>query len=252
MAENKNKHGLSRYIPEAVKREVRQRCGFGCVRCGHGFYDYEHFNPDFADAKEHHPDGITLLCSQCNQKRARTRLSAETVAEANENPVCLDRGFASEMFDFHREPITVTMAGCSFYACQHLILIDDQPVLSINSPEREKGPFLLSGVFCDEKGREILRIEKNEWIVKPDNWDVQVEGPKIIIKNGPGDIVLELRMDPPKGIEIERLNMVYKGLHIRCGNNILEISYNGGNWSRWIGCSVRHCYAGFIFESPKK
>ena len=58
-----NKHGLSRYIPEAIKREVRQRCGFGCVICGFGFYDYEHFDPDFADAKFHDPNGMTLLCS---------------------------------------------------------------------------------------------------------------------------------------------------------------------------------------------
>jgi hypothetical protein len=29
-----NKYGLKRTIPEKIKREVRQRCGFGCVRCG--------------------------------------------------------------------------------------------------------------------------------------------------------------------------------------------------------------------------
>ena len=58
---NTNDHGLSRTIPEGVKREVRQRCGFGCVICGLGFYDYEHFAPDFVDATEHNPAGMTLL-----------------------------------------------------------------------------------------------------------------------------------------------------------------------------------------------
>ncbi|MXF04188.1 hypothetical protein FQ041_25950, partial [Escherichia coli] len=73
--DNINKHGLSRRIPETIKRQIRQRCGFGCVICGFGFYDYEHFKPDFVDAKIHDPNGMTLLCSQRNQKRARGRLS---------------------------------------------------------------------------------------------------------------------------------------------------------------------------------
>ncbi|MHB0562224.1 hypothetical protein ACX3RA_15640, partial [Escherichia coli] len=62
--DNINKHGLSRRIPETIKRQIRQRCGFGCVICGFGFYDYEHFKPDFVDAKVHDPNGMTLLCSQ--------------------------------------------------------------------------------------------------------------------------------------------------------------------------------------------
>lgn len=67
MAE-KNKYGLSRYVPSDVRRIVRQRCGFGCVICGLSLYDYEHFAPYFKDAKSHDPDGITLLCMQSNQK----------------------------------------------------------------------------------------------------------------------------------------------------------------------------------------
>jgi hypothetical protein len=80
MASQVNKHGLPRSIPSHIKQEIRQRCGFGCVICGFGFYDYEHFDPDFVDAKSHSPEGMTLLCSQCNQKRARKRLSVATVA----------------------------------------------------------------------------------------------------------------------------------------------------------------------------
>lgn len=48
-----NKHGLSRTIPEPVKREVRQACGFGCVFCGHALVEYEHVDPLFADARLH-------------------------------------------------------------------------------------------------------------------------------------------------------------------------------------------------------
>lgn len=32
----------SRNIPLPIQREVRQRCGFGCVICGMPLYEYEH------------------------------------------------------------------------------------------------------------------------------------------------------------------------------------------------------------------
>lgn len=144
---NTNDHGLPRTIPEGVKREIRQRCGFGCVICGLGFYDYEHFAPDFVDATDHNPAGMTLLCPRCNQNRARGRLSRETVAEANQNPVCIRNGHANEMFDFHSDPIAVVFAGVTFYDCAHLIMVNGRSLLSVRPPQEVSSPMLLSGCF---------------------------------------------------------------------------------------------------------
>lgn len=52
-----NQFGLSRDIPEAVKRQVRQRDGFGCIICGSAIIEYEHFEPEFHAAKFHSVDG---------------------------------------------------------------------------------------------------------------------------------------------------------------------------------------------------
>ncbi|WP_140145769.1 HNH endonuclease, partial [Vibrio parahaemolyticus] len=76
---DKNKHGLSRYIPEDVKRKVRQKCGYGCVVCGTAIVEYEHVDPEFSEAKEHDPDKIVLLCSQCHAKVTRKFLSKESI-----------------------------------------------------------------------------------------------------------------------------------------------------------------------------
>lgn len=235
-----NKHGLPRTVPEGIKRQIRQRCGFGCVICGLGFYEYEHFDPDYCDAHEHNPDGMTLLCSQCNQKRARNRLSAKTVAEANNNPKCLQQGFAHEMFDFHSEPLRIVFAGNTFYNCLHLIMINGTPILSVEPSPDENKPILLSGLFCDSAGRESLRIIENEWIVDSGYWDVECEGPKIIIRSAPRKICLALRMLPPEGIVIERLEMFYQGVFLKGNENVLEICYDGKNWHRWSGVSMKN------------
>lgn len=246
-----NKHGLSRTIPPSVKRAVRQRCGFGCVICGFGFYDYEHFAPDFADAIEHNPEGMTLLCSQCNQKRARGRLSAHTVSVANANPKCLQQGFASEMFDFHSEPIEIKIAGVTFYDCQHSIVVNDRPILSVQPALGEHSPVLLSGVFCDSVGRETLIITENEWSVNSGYWDVECIGPRITIRSAPRNIALVLRMNSPTGIVVEQIDMFFEGVRILGNEQELRVSLNGRGWQRWVGCNMTRCFAGIYLNTGR-
>lgn len=248
----KNKHGLPRTIPGPVKRIIRQRCGFGCVICGLGFYDYEHFDPDFADAKEHNAEGMTLLCSQCNQSRARGRLSRETVAKANKNPKCLREGYANEMFDFHSNPIEIKFAGVSFYDCNHLIVVNDKPILSVSPPKDELSPMLLSGIFCGPDGNDSLIINENEWSVKSDNWDVECEGSHITIRSKHRKIDLVIKLDPPRGIIIERIDMLFDGVMFRGNEQTLEICVDGTHWRRWTGCSMSHCHIGICIETRPK
>ncbi|ELK1314678.1 hypothetical protein QI814_003636 [Escherichia coli] len=246
-----NKHGLSRTIPPSVKREVRQRCGFGCVICGFGFYDYEHFDPDFVDATEHNPAGMTLLCSQCNQKRARGRLSAHTVAVANANPKCLQQGFANEMFDFHSEPIDIQFAGVTFYGCKHLIAINDRPILSVQPALGENSPVLLSGVFSDPAGRETLIISENEWSVDAGYWDVECIGPRITIRSSPGQIVLVLKMNSPTGIVVERFDMLFEGVRLRGDQEALLVCFDGENWNKYSCANIRNSNIGIgIYTQP--
>lgn len=244
----RNKHGLGRTIPSAVKREVRQRCGFGCVICGLSLYDYEHFDPDFKDAKEHNPNGITLLCMQCNQKRNRKVLSVETVAEANQSPKCLQQGYANEAFDFGSKPIEVVFAGVTFTNCDHLIMVSGIPVLSINSPEHEHEPFRLSGRFCDDAGEATLKIEDNVWSVGADYWDVECEGPRITIRKGLGDIVLQVKSEPPEKLIVERLNMEFEGVYLRGSKDDLETSFDGQHWNKFQSCSMSNCHVGIAFN----
>ena len=51
----------ARDIPLPIQREVRQRCGSGCVICGLPFYEYDHML-GCENVKSHVADEITLLC----------------------------------------------------------------------------------------------------------------------------------------------------------------------------------------------
>ncbi|MFV3308593.1 hypothetical protein ACNFBT_25295 [Pseudomonas sp. NY15181] len=241
-----NKHGLGRYVSQDVKREVRQRCGYGCVICGLGYYDYEHFNPDFKDAKEHNPDGMTILCMQCNQKRARGTLSVETVAKANENPRCKQQGFTSEMFDLSSDSLQIVFAGVTFTDCRTLIQVRGLDLLSIRSSDEPGAPPLLSGFFTDSTGAVTLKIEDNIWSAGADNWDVEVVGPRTTIRRGPGDIVLEIRVDPPRRLIIEKLSMEIEGVVINGTSESLQLCIDGRSWQHFSGCNMTGCGIGIL------
>jgi hypothetical protein len=78
----KNKFGLTRNIPDPVKRAVRQRCGYGCVICGLSLYDYDHIDPPFEEAREHLPDDICLLCPTHHVRKSKGLISAADVRRA--------------------------------------------------------------------------------------------------------------------------------------------------------------------------
>lgn len=249
MSNGPNRHGLTRPPSEAVRREIRQRCGFGCVICGLAFYDYEHFDPEFADAKVHDPAGMTLLCSQCNQKKARGRLSAATVAKHNASPRCLQDGFASELFDFGTEPVTVQFGGVLFHDCRHLLVVNGVSLMSVAPPRNPGEPMRVSAKLTDRHGRTTLTVKDNVFQVRADAWDVECVGPTITFRNGKGDIALVVELRPPHAIAITRIEMVYAGIHLRGNQDELKTSVDGVHWHTYVGINVSQCRVGIQFEN---
>lgn len=239
-----NQYGLRRYVPTDVRTAVRKRCGFGCVVCGLAFFDYEHFDPDFKDAKFHNQNGITLLCMQHNQRRGRKTFSVETVRRANDDPFCIRRGFSNEMFDIGPEPVEVIFAGSRFYNVQHVVVIKGTPILSIQPPLEKGEPYLVSGFFSDSSGITTLEIRNNQICLSAENWDVECIGPRIIIKKDKKNIALVLRAEPPSRIVIERLSMAFEGVFLEGDSEGLKVSTDGKSWITIEGGSFSGYFAG--------
>lgn len=215
----KNRYGLKRTIPENVKREVRQKCGFGCVKCGNAIYQYEHVIPTFSDAKTHDSDCIVLLCGSCHDQVTRGFLSKEAIIRFSLKPKCKQRGFSSNLFDIDSEQFKVTFGTLICKNVDSIININGKSIFTIKKPEAKGAPFLVSAYLADSNGNEILKIIDNEWFTSTTNWDVKVEGSRIIINKKKGDISLILRAEPPGNIVVEKLDMMHCGAKINCLEN---------------------------------
>ncbi|WP_139026526.1 HNH endonuclease [Achromobacter arsenitoxydans] len=209
-----NRYGLSRTIPSETKREVRQRCGFGCVVCGNAIVEYEHFEPEFKDAKKHDATGIILLCTACHGRKTRRLLSKETIREHIAAPASREQGFASDVFDTNGEHPRVTLGDIEAFEVETLLKIEGERVLWVEPPEQPGSPFRLNAHFKTKGGSTLFQITDNEWKAPSDNWDVQMEANRITIRAARGEIALVLRTVPPDALHVERLVCEHRGWKI--------------------------------------
>jgi hypothetical protein len=242
-----NKHGLSRDIPDPVAREIRQRCGFGCVNCGSAIYQYEHVDPEFADATSHDPNRIVLLCGTCHDLVTKRFLSKETIKEKAKTPKCKERGFSFGPFDIGNDPPEIALGLVLARNARTLIRICGDDVFTIRAPEQPGGPFLLDARFFDADNKPILDIVANQWRSSSDNWDVEIKGPRITIRKALGNFALILRAEPPARLVIERMDMTHKGIRISCqeGKAFQVIAPDGSTFSTEICCESDDWLVGF-------
>jgi len=236
-----NKYGLTRIIPPDVKLEVRKRCGFGCVICGSGLFQYEHFDPPFFDCNEHNPTGITLLCGGCHDKKTRGHLAVNTIKRANSNPRANIRGFSNGEFDIGEECPSVYLGSFMIHNTENIIRFHGEDILSISQPESEDGPYLLSGRIRDSKGKIIFEIEKNEWKSFKGNWDANVVGQTFTIRSKKYKVEMKFTVQPPNLVRVERLNMFHRGYQFNCSDNLFQI-IGPNNWRfNSYNATMRNC-----------
>lgn len=211
--EDKNKYGLSRYIKEPIKRQIRRQAGFGCVVCGSAFYDYEHFDPEFKDAKEHNPLGITLLCPSCHASKTRGRMSKAALLSAVANPRCLQVGYSRGPLEFGLTEAAIQIGSTIFYSPKNIITVDGDPIFKIEKPEHEGGPLRLTFIQSDDPSES--RIIRNEWFGSSNSGDITTKSNEIIVRDSNRKVKLHLENILGDRLVVKEINAHYKGINIR-------------------------------------
>lgn len=211
----------SRNIPLPMQREIRRRCGFGCVICGLPLYEYEHMM-EWATVQRHEADEITLLCTMHHTEKTKGLLPKDVVAKANKNPFNLQKG-VSKPYDLHfsGRQAEIEIGGNSFKfersdadARMAAIVIDDLALMEFKLQDEH---LLLSLIAFNSQNAVILEITDNALTYQANNWDIQFTGTTITIREGLGDILYEIKFSPPQKIAITR------GL-IHCNGATLEVT----------------------------
>lgn len=208
----------SRNIPEPIKREVRQRCGFGCVICGFPLFEYDHMK-QWAVVNEHKAEDLTLLCDKHHKEVTNGLLPREKVLKANENPYNKKVGGSSPwQLHYQGDSCEVTIGG-NFFSTKSggnitqsiPVLVDGVPLINFIM---DGGNLLLNMVLFDQNNEVVLQIMNNELFYSVRPWDVEIEGRRLTIREKARHFLVSILFEPPNKITIDKARLLCNGVEI--------------------------------------
>jgi hypothetical protein len=248
MSKKINQFGLSRIIPSEVALEIRQNSGFGCVICGRAVTHFDHVDPEWHNAKSHDPSKMTQLCGYCHDLKTRGHLSVERIKKAMLKPKSFEDGFVIAPFNLCTILPNIKIGNSTFINADQIIKVDEKEILKFVVPIEQDDPVLLYADFCNENGERLFSIEGNKWSGDTANWDINVKGKNIILRQAKNEILIDIENDPDNNlIIIHRLNMFYKNWKFIGTKNSFEIISPDGNKFALTGDSFFEC--GTVFQA---
>lgn len=226
-------------IPEAIKREVRKRCYFGCVNCGNPIIEYHHIIP-WNEVRKHEAENLTILCSNCHKKVTNGLISNEEVKEWNDNPYNKLKTYSpGEMLGyklFGREDINklqIKIGNTQFkispddvnlsHYMMIPILIDRIPLIAFTVINGKLNLYLK---LFDEENNVAVEIVNNEIITQLNFWDITFKGNTLKINRKNQDVFIEIEFKVPYTIHIKRGDMIYNQKGFRIHSSYLTTYQN--------------------------
>lgn len=211
--------------------------------CRRGFYQYEHINPTFENATAHDPEHICCLCASCHDAVTRGQFSKDAVSAAYRHVQSLTSEQAQPPIgplDFHDGSAQLLIGGLLYSPAVHTVLRYHGEDLIRVAPATNDEPASISALFMDDSGAVTLRLIENEWIGALDAWDTEIIGNRLTVRQKPGRVSLQLRLDPPGRIVVERLDMRFRSAHVLA----TAATYAVGRYLRdgtlnWVHAGIR-------------
>ena len=208
MGKNREEKYSRPSIPEDIKREVRKRCGFGCVICGSPIYDYEHME-EWSIVQRHKADEITLLCPMHHREKTAKRMPPFIVKEANKNPHNFKSG-VSDPYEvlYYQDDITVKLGFMKFQfinkengAYLVPLVVDRVPIILIEIIDEH---YSINMNLFDENNNLVLKIENNSLVYGIGLWDVTFQANRLTVREMKNKIFIEIVFEVPNVLSIPR------------------------------------------------
>lgn len=153
-------------IPPEIKKEVRARCGYGCVVCGGAIYEYHHIE-EHCKVQCHKAENITLLCPNHHAKVTRKFIDQDELSYRYKYPFTIERGYADDTFYKISSDIPAIIGSNQITGNSQSgeLIIDSkgEKLMWLITPENSDAPSRFSSIFYDKNGRIFAAIIDNEF-----------------------------------------------------------------------------------------
>ncbi len=242
-----------RNIPLPTQREVRQRCGFGCVICGLPLYHYHHIE-GWENAREHIAADMTLLCHQHHGEATSGLFPKEKVIEANESPHNLRKGQSRPLLmHYEGNSCEIHIGSESFvtetkgHPAESLpLMVDGNPLIGFRL---EEGHLFLYLQLFDQFNLPVINIYQNNLIYSASPWDIQFVGRTITIREESGKFLTRLTFEPPSKVTVDKGRFLYNGVEILVDSDYILLTNN----NTYLKDNVyKNCHGGLVIGSLPK
>lgn len=178
---------LSRKIPAAVRKQLRQEVEFGCPvpGCGNPYLEYHHFDPPWHVEPHHDPDRMIALCATHHAKA-----DAWTVDQVREMKRGVSNGDGvGGRFEWMRDDVLAIIGNSFFYETPNMVVIGGRPAVWF---ERDAGRRLLLNIdLPTADGKQRTRLRNNDWLIEGEPSDVESppNGSQLRVRYPDGDYV---------------------------------------------------------------
>jgi plasmid stability protein len=195
--------------------------------CGLSLYQYDHIDPPWANAREHRPEAICLLCPNHHERKNKGLLSIEEITAAYAAPKAKRAGYSHDPeFRVCRRPLKIRLGNVVFDDPTKVLRVAGEVLLEV--ADLEDGHLALNGRFYDCNSRLLLEIYQNEWRCLAGNWDVEHVGTGFVIREMATYLSLRVVAESAHSVTFDNIAMEY--LHVGLVSSEggpIEISYKG-------------------------
>lgn len=158
---------VNRYIPAAVRRQLRQEAFFGCAKCGSPILEYHHI-VEFAEQAHHNPDHMIAVCPTCHRSLGKMR--RERCYALKANPRNKREGKIRGELGTDAGTTSFLVGSCTYIDTPIIFSYYESPIIRYSI---EDGQALLDIYIPKSDMWPDILVQKNDLIVNSgDKWDI--------------------------------------------------------------------------------
>lgn len=161
---------MGRTPESAVIKELRQEVGYTCPidGCEVPYLDWHHFDPPWKVKEHHNPDGMIALCPTHHREADGGAFTKEQLRELKKSPINSDD--VKGKFQWRRNNIMAKIGGTYSFNNKVELQFNRIPIIWFETDNA--GYKLLNVNLFEPNGKQLIKIENNNWIVKRNIKDI--------------------------------------------------------------------------------
>lgn len=163
---SKNIEDRGRYIPEKVRKQLREEVAFGCPikNCGSPYLSYHHFDPPYHLEKHHRPEGMIALCLHHHKAADNGAYKINQLRNFKKYPYLKTvKQKPKGRFEWEREQFIILMGGGAYISNEVILQVKTKDIIWIS--KSEYGYENLNLDIYDQQGKPLFIMRDNDWLI---------------------------------------------------------------------------------------